>query len=167
MRIEPERVPLRRARARPADGGEPAAAAVPGGRLPSLLGYNLRLAQVRVFQDFAATMQAFDLTPGQLGALLLIESTPGLSQSALGIALGIERSSVVPLIDHLQARGLVRRAVRADDRRAHALALSETGVALLHRLSPALERHERRIARRLSADERARLIVLLARVAAS
>jgi DNA-binding MarR family transcriptional regulator len=136
------------------------------GRLASLLGYNLRLAQVRVFQDFAVTMAAFALTPGQLGALLLIEARPGLSQSALGAALGIDRSSVVPLIDGLQARGLVRRAARADDRRAHALELSEAGAALLRRLTPALERHERRIARRLTAPERARLIDYLSRVAA-
>jgi DNA-binding MarR family transcriptional regulator len=135
------------------------------GLLPNLLGYNLRLAQVRVFQDFAGAMAEFGLTPGQLGAMLLIEARSGLSQSALASALGIDRSSAVPLIDGLQNRGLVRRSAHADDRRKHALALTAAGTALLERLKPQLDAHERRIARRLSTAERARLIESLGRVA--
>ena len=48
-------------------------------------------AQVRVFQDFAAAKTGLQLTPGQVGALLLIEANQGLSQSQLGAALGIDR----------------------------------------------------------------------------
>jgi DNA-binding MarR family transcriptional regulator len=135
------------------------------GRLGGLLGYVLRSAQVRVFQDFAASLDDLGLTPGQLGALLLIEANSGLSQTELGAALGIDRSSVVPLIDKLQARNLVRRLVKASDRRAHALELAEDGVALLRRLAPRLEAHERRIAADLSAAERKTLMELLVRVA--
>jgi DNA-binding MarR family transcriptional regulator len=144
-----------------------AADAVDGelGRLGRLLGYVLRSAQVRVFQDFAASLDDLGLTPGQLGALLLIEANAGLSQTELGAALGIDRSSVVPLIDKLQGRGLVRRLVKASDRRTHALELAEEGVALLSRLAPRLEEHERRIAADLSAAERTMLMDLLARVA--
>ncbi|MBI3452321.1 MAG: MarR family transcriptional regulator [Rhodospirillales bacterium] len=135
------------------------------GRLPGLLGYTLRRAQLRVFQDFAASMDGEGLTPGQIGALLLIKANRGLSQSDLGVALGIDRSSVVPLIDRLQARDLVRRAAHASDRRAHALELSEAGEAALIRLLSRLEAHERRIAAHLSAGERRTLMDLLARVA--
>src|SRR5256885_12550863 len=71
------------------------------GRLEPLLGYALRSAQIRVFQDFANEMKELGLTPGQLGTLFLIEANRGLSQSELGAALGIHRSSVVPLIDRL------------------------------------------------------------------
>ena len=135
------------------------------GRLEPLLGYALRRAQVRVFQDFAAEMKEFGLTPGQLGALLLIEANKGLSQSELGGALGIDRSSVVPLIDRLQRRGWVRRAARATDRRAHALELAAGGIALMERLLPRLAAHEQRIAARLPAAERQRLFDLLSRIA--
>jgi DNA-binding MarR family transcriptional regulator len=135
------------------------------GRLEKLLGYALRRAQVRVFQDFAAEMKEFGLTPGQLGALLLIEANKGLNQSELGNALGIDRSSVVPLIDRLQRRGWVRRAARASDRRAHALELAPGGAALIQRLMPHLEAHEVRIAAGLSPAERERLFALLSGVA--
>lgn len=135
------------------------------GRLAGLLGYALRRAQVRVFQDFAASMNRFALTPGQVGALLLIEANPGLSQTALGAALGIDRSSVVPLIDRLQERRFVRRMAHARDRRAHALALTQTGTAFVRRFVATLERHEDRIVERLTAAERKQLIDLLNRVA--
>ncbi len=135
------------------------------GRLERLLGYALRRAQFGVFQDFAAEMKEFGLTPGQLGALLLIEANKGLSQSELGLALGIDRSSVVPLIDRLQKRGWVRRAPRISDRRAHALELAPGGVALLTRQQPRLDAHEERIAADLSPAERQRLFDLLTRVA--
>lgn len=135
------------------------------GRLEQLLGYSLRRAQIRVFQDFEAEMNELGLTPGQLGALFLIEANRGLSQSELGIALGIDRSSVVPLIDRMQKRGWVRRAARVSDRRAHALELASAGVALLGRLMPRLEAHEARIAGGLTAAERKRLFELLAKVA--
>src|SRR5690242_8667438 len=135
------------------------------GRLEPLLGYALRSAQVRVFQDFAQEMKELGLTPGQLGTLFLIEANRGLNQSELGAALGIDRSSVVPLIDRLQKRGWVRRAQRATDRRAHALELAPGGAALLARLSPRLEAHETRIAADLTPGDRQRLLDLLAKVA--
>lgn len=135
------------------------------GRLEHLLGYALRRAQVRVFQDFDAEMKELGLTPGQLGALFLIEANRGLSQSELGNALGIDRSSVVPLIDRLQKHGWVRRAARSSDRRAYALELAPGGIALLARLLPRLEAHETRIAARLSSGERKQFFELLDKVA--
>jgi DNA-binding MarR family transcriptional regulator len=120
---------------------------------------------MRVFQDFAAAMEAVGLTPGQLGALLMIEANRGLSQSQLGAALGIDRSSVVPLLDRLQALALIRRTAHASDRRTHALELSEGGAELIRRLLPLLESHERRIGAKLSASERRTLMQLLDRIA--
>lgn len=156
-------MPLRAASLRLAP--EPPRAGAREGRLAGLLGYAVRRAQLRVFQDLAATMDRFGLTPGQVGALLLIEANRGLSQTELGAALGIERSSVVPLIDQMEAKGLVHRLAHARDRRAHALALSEAGMTLVRRFLPALERHERRIAKSLNAAERKQLLDLLNRVA--
>ena len=153
-------------------GGPPREAAIAAksdgpdqARLDALLGYALRRAQLRVFADFESSLGAAGgPTPGRLGALLLIESNPGLTQTALGRALGIDRSSVVPLVARLMREGLVRRDAHAD-RRAHALALAAEGVALLARLRPALSAHEKRIARALRPAERRELMRLLARVA--
>ena len=135
------------------------------GLLTTLLGYNLRRAQVAVFQNFAAEVGASELTPGQFGVLVVIDANPGLSQTQLGNALGIDRSTVVAVIDRLESRGLVARQPAPSDRRSHALYLSDSGKTTLRRLTERVRAHERAIARDLSAEEQGRLIELLRRVA--
>lgn len=133
------------------------------GLLPGLLGYALRRAQVAVFADFARAVP--ELTPGQFGVLALIERNAGLSQSELGEALGVDRSTVVTTLDRLEARALLARAPSPSDRRAHALELTPKGRALLADAGLRVAAHEARIAQALSDDERRQLMALLARVA--
>jgi DNA-binding MarR family transcriptional regulator len=142
-----------------------AAPALRLGLLPGLLGYHLRRAHAAVFQDFAREMAGLDVTPGQVGVLQVIAANPGLSQTALGQAIGIDRSTVVAVIDRLEARGLVVRAVSATDRRSHALRLSPEGVRVLAEIERRVLVHEKRISRGLGAAERELLIALLRKVA--
>jgi DNA-binding MarR family transcriptional regulator len=135
------------------------------GLLPTLLGYQLRRAQIAVFQDFARAMADFDITPGRFGVLEVIAANGGLSQSELGAILGIDRSTVVAVIDRLEADGLVRRMKAPNDRRSHALRLSEKGAVTLAVLEQRVAAHERDIASALSAAERKTLLNLLARIA--
>jgi DNA-binding MarR family transcriptional regulator len=154
----------RAARSDPRPAARPVAPALDRGVLEELLGYHLRRSQVAVFQDFAQTMGGMELTPGQFGVLALIQANPGLSQSALGQAMGVDRSTVVAVIDKLEGRGLVQRTAAANDRRSNALRLSAEG---LKRFAAALKRiysHEKQITKRLSATERTQLLSLLRRV---
>lgn len=48
-------------------------------------------------------------------------------QSAVGAALGIDRTSVVALIDELETAGLVRRERDPDDRRSYCIVLTAKG----------------------------------------
>ena len=147
------------------DKGDRAGNGVALGMLTELLGYHLRRAQVAVFQHFTQTTGAAEITPGQFGVLTVIDSNPGLSQTQLGNALGIDRSTVVAVIDRLESRGLVTRAVSPSDRRSHALRLSDEGTRLLRRLEELVRAHERHIARDLTAEEKQHLIELLDRIA--
>lgn len=131
------------------------------GVLPELIGYHLRRAQVHLFADFARTMSEAQLTPGQFGVITLIGANPGLTQSALSRAVGIERSTMVAVIDTLQARGLVERRPSPIDRRSYALMLTVAGIALLEKLTPLVRAHERNVARRLSVADKDKLIELL------
>ena len=149
------------AKARPAKGN---AQAADFGFLPNLLGYHLRRAQSAVFQDFAASMNGTDVTPGQFGVLALIEANAGLSQTRLAEILGIDRSTLVAVIDKLERQGLVERAARPNDRRSHALKLSRLGESRFEALARRVKQHEAHIARRLSARERRTLIELLQRI---
>ena len=73
--------------------------------LPDLIGYNLRRAEAAMMQDFVRALGELGITPGQFGTLVLIDANSGLNQTALGNALGIDRSTVVSVIDRLEARG--------------------------------------------------------------
>ncbi len=134
------------------------------GLLGGLLGYSLRRAQLRAFQDFAATMAPFDISPGQLGVLLLIDANPGMNQSALARAMGLDRSTIVAVIDRLEGRGLISRRPVPEDRRSYALVLTDTGRLFIQDIEPHLKDHEDRLAAGLSTTERRTLNDLLRRI---
>mgnify|MGYP003345785943 FL=1 len=136
------------------------------GLLPSLLGYALRRTQSAVFADFAATFARAGetLTPGEFGLLVLVERNAGMSQMALARALGIDRSTLVPILNRLQARGFLLRNASPTDGRTHALALTPAGEKALARFARLVRAHEKRIAGRLSAAETRALIELLDKV---
>jgi DNA-binding MarR family transcriptional regulator len=131
------------------------------GALPELLGYRLRLAQQAVFRDFAASVQG--LSPGRVGLLIYIDANPGVTQSRLAEAAQRDRSTMVGVLDHLEARGLLERR-RGADRRTNGLWLTRAGRSLLARALRGIARHERRIASRLSTAERRQLLALLGKI---
>jgi len=132
------------------------------GALPGLLGYRLRLAQQAVFRDFAASVQG--LSPGRVGLLMLVEANPGITQSRLAEAARRDRSTMVGVLDQLEARGLIERR-RGADRRSNGLWLTRRGRAFLARALRSIAAHERRIAARLSAAEHRQLLALLGKIA--
>jgi DNA-binding MarR family transcriptional regulator len=133
------------------------------GPLPELIGYRLRLAQQTVFRDFAASVRG--ISPGRIGMLLLVEANPGVTQSRLAAAVGRDRSTMVGVLDQLEAKGLVERR-KGIDRRTNGLWLTRAGRSLLARAKRAIADHEQRVASRLSAAERTKLLELLGRIGA-
>lgn len=143
----------RRKRARPAAGL---------GLLPTLVGYQLRLAQRAIFADFAESVGTDAVSPGLFGILVIVEANPGLTQQALANAAHLDRSTMVTVLDKLEDRGLVER--RAADRRSNGLFLTAEGSRLLRALKRKVVQHERRIVKNLSAKERDLLVTLLQRI---
>jgi len=94
--------------------------------------------------------------------LVLIEANPGLKQQRLADAAHLDRSSLVPVIDKLEARGLVER--RAADRRSNGLYLTDAGTALVRALRRRVQQHERRVVEGLSLREQKELMRLLGRI---
>ena len=127
------------------------------GPLERRLGYFLRRAQIAVFRDFFSSFAVFDIRPAQYSVLTVVETNPGLKQTAVGDALGIKRANLVPMIDALEARGLLRRDPAPNDRRGYALRLTPSGEALIRELHAAGERHEARIAAAIGRETYQRL----------
>jgi DNA-binding MarR family transcriptional regulator len=132
------------------------------GLLPGLIGYQLRLAQRAIFADFADTVGAEGISPGLFGILVIVEANPGLRQQRLAEAAHLDRSSLVPVIDKLEARGLVER--RAADRRSNGIYLTQQGAALLRALKRRVRSHEQRVVENLSQREQRELVRLLRRI---
>ena len=131
------------------------------GMLPDLIGFNLRCAQLELFQHFGATVGKDGISAPQFGTLLLIEANPDISQSAIAEALRFDRSTLVQIIDRLESRGLVERHVSPTDRRSHALRITDDGITMLSELKEQAIAHEDDVAAGLNAEERAQFISLL------
>jgi DNA-binding MarR family transcriptional regulator len=94
---------------------------------------------------------------------VIIEANPGLAQSRLAEAVGLDRSTLVPLLDRFEAEGVVERRAGAD-RRSNGLFLTPEGKRFLARVKRRVEEHEKRLLERLTAVERAALFQLLERL---
>ena len=134
------------------------------GMLTSLVGYQLRMAQIALFRDFAQGPGGEDVTPGLFGVLVIIEANPDLKQSELARATHLDRSTVVTVIDNLERRGLVERRTAQHDRRSNAIRLTEAGTALLRKLKRMVSQHEKRLLANFSAAERDTFLALLQKV---
>jgi DNA-binding MarR family transcriptional regulator len=129
------------------------------GVLAGLLGYRLRVAQQAVFRDYARAIP--EASPGRAGILFLIDANPGVTQSRLAQAVGLDRSTLVGVLHELE--GLVERR-RGTDRRTNGLWLTRTGRALVESLKRRIRVHERRVAARLTPAERSQLLALLEKI---
>jgi len=134
------------------------------GLLPGLVGYQLRMAQIALFRDFADGLGEFDVTPGLFGVLVIIEANPDLKQTELARATHLDRSTVVSVIDNLERRGLVERRSALNDRRSNALRLTADGTALLRKLKRQVNLHEKRLIANFSETERLQFLALLQKV---
>jgi DNA-binding MarR family transcriptional regulator len=133
--------------------------------LDDRLGFWLRLAQQAAFEAFHRTMAPLGLTPGRLGALLLLDAQPGMRQSALAEALRVKPSNLAVMLDGLEADGLILRAEDVQNRRANLLRLTPSGRALLKRARAQEALVEAELAAGMDQAERDRLLAALRRIA--
>jgi len=103
------------------------------GELSELLGYSLKRAQLRIFEDFVRCVAPLQLTPAQFSVLLLLDRNPGRNQTEIAATLGILRPNFVAMLDGLESRDLCARMRSTNDRRSHNLVLTDKGRAVLAR----------------------------------
>jgi DNA-binding MarR family transcriptional regulator len=150
------------------DPAEPAeeTQAVQLGELSELLGYALKRAQLKVFEDFLHCVAPLQLTPAQFSVLLLLDRNPGRNQTEIAATLGILRPNFVALLDSLESRDLCTRARSANDRRSHVLMLTEKGRTMLARAKRlVLTKHEARLNELLGPAGREALLAMLTKIA--
>ncbi|HEX6957740.1 MAG TPA: MarR family winged helix-turn-helix transcriptional regulator [Ferrovibrio sp.] len=131
------------------------------GTLPQHVGYLLRLAQLRVWDDFYRRVGDTGISPSLYSALILIERNPGLQQSRLGEALGVARSGAMTMVDRLESLKLVERRADPHDRRAYGLFLTATGRARMSQFIARVQEHDKHITAALTPEEHRELMALL------
>ena len=148
-----------------AEGAEEEAA-LQLGELSELLGYVLKRAQLKVFEDFLRCVAPLQLTPAQFSVLLLLDKNPGRNQTEIASTLGILRPNFVSMLDNLESRDLCTRMRSANDRRSHILVLTDKGRAVLARAKKLVAtKHEARLNVVLGAANREALIAMLSKIA--
>ncbi len=137
------------------------------GTPPGSNGIAFLLSQVGALsaERFAERLRPLGLTPPHAGVLRLVASQPDLNQRRLAALLQSMPSRVVALVDELEARGLVVRERRRDDRRSHVLRLTDDGRKALVSLRRVATAHEAEVTDPLSPAELEQLRCLLTRLA--
>jgi DNA-binding MarR family transcriptional regulator len=136
------------------------------GELSELLGYAMKRAQLKVFEDFLRCVAPLQLTPAQFSVLLLMDRNPGRNQTEIATTLGILRPNFVSMLDGLESRGLCERVRSANDRRSHILLLTDKGRAVLARAKKLVAtKHEARLNELIGPANRVALLEMMARIA--
>ena len=136
------------------------------GELSEQLGYVLKRAQLKVFENFLRCMASLQLTPAQFSVLLLVEKNPGRNQTEIASTLGILRPNFVALLDNLESRDLCARIRSTNDRRSHILVLTDKGKAVLTRAKKLVAtKHESRLNELLGQANRQALLAMLSKIA--
>ena len=129
--------------------------------LQSLVGFNARMAALKIIGQFVPRMAGFGLRVVDFSILSLIHHNPGITSRQLCDTLNLLPPNLVGKIGGLERRGLLLRHPHPLDRRAQSLQLTAEGQALMREAEKAASQLEIEVSQALSAAERRTLIRLL------
>ncbi|MEV6485864.1 MarR family winged helix-turn-helix transcriptional regulator [Streptomyces sp. NPDC051576] len=116
----------------------------PPAPLESRLGYLLKHAQARLARTSAEALAPYGVDGHQLAVLVVLSAGEPLSQVEAAGRLGVDRTTMVSLIDGLEENGLVERRRSPRDRRKNIVELTPAGQDCLRRAERARRAAERR-----------------------
>jgi DNA-binding MarR family transcriptional regulator len=126
--------------------------------LQAALGFRLRVAWGAMERYFFECFQAENIAPATYAILVLVAANPGCLAAEICAVTAISSANIIPYIDELVERGLLRREVGARDRRVKHLYLTDEGASHL----VALRRIEKRVVahfeKKLGAQNLSKLI---------
>ena len=124
----------------------------PGPELSRRLGYLLKHAQLLMAELNAKALAPYGLNGREVAVLLVIADREPTSQQQAAQRLGIDRTTMVAMLDALEGKGLVSRHPDADDRRRNVVELTDAGKDTLRRAAKASDDAERQFLAPLSAQ---------------
>jgi DNA-binding MarR family transcriptional regulator len=93
----------------------------------SRLGYLLKHAQHRLFELTNKALAPYGIVGRELAVLLVLDGSEPASQLDMANRLGIDRTTMVAMLNTLEDKGLVQRTMHGSDRRKNVVELTPTG----------------------------------------
>ena len=137
-----------------------------GPQLSRRLTYLLKRAALELEELHQQHLAPAGISARELGVLLLLDAREPESQQQVAGRLGVDRTTMVSLVDGLEDKGLVARRPDAGDRRRNVIELTQAGEATLARATRASDAAEQQLLAGLSDAEATQLRDLLSRIAA-
>jgi MarR family 2-MHQ and catechol resistance regulon transcriptional repressor len=124
---------------------------------------SLRYTEDVLEQACGPILGQYGLSKSSVNVLMLLRHGPaeGMQLHDLGDLLLVSRANITGLIDHLEQREYVTRAVDPSDRRARFARITQKGMELLDAFMPLQYRNVKSMLRGLSDAEKATLLRLL------
>jgi len=115
----------------------------------------------------ADALESIRLTTALFALLNVLGAREGAIQQEIGAELGIDPSTMVSLIDQLEAAGLAKRRPHPKDRRAREVVITAKGRRALKRARGMASQVQDEVLGGLTAAERRELLTLLRRALSS
>ena len=135
-----------------------------GPRLSARLGYLLKRAFLDLEDLHREHLEPLGINGRELSVRLLLQAREPESQQETAERLQVDRTTMVALLDGLEAKNLVARQADPADRRRNVVVLTKGGRRTLERALKASDKAEARLLRSLGETEQRQLRSLLARI---
>ncbi len=116
-----------------------------------VLGYLLKHAHLKLTALTDAALEPFGIDSKDFGMLRVLAHREPASQLQVAQTLGIDRTTMVALLDALEGKGIVRRRPDPTDRRRNVVELTEPGLTTFDGAQVAYAEAERAFLTKLSA----------------
>jgi DNA-binding MarR family transcriptional regulator len=136
----------------------PTLPAVPLASRPGFLIRRLNQIHQAIFFD---ECKDFNITSVQYGALSALSAVPGLDQKALGMVVGLDRTTTAGVLKRLEERGLITRQQSPSDGRAKNAFLTTEGQRITKVMYAAMLTAQERFIAPLSTGDSKSLLALL------
>jgi DNA-binding MarR family transcriptional regulator len=118
---------------------------------PTLL--MIKLGRITMHR-FTEALEPFGLRPRHVAALIELRDQGELTQQALCGQLHLDPTNLVAILNDLEQRGYATRRRDPEDRRRHIVAVSKKGIAVIDKVSAAMDRVEGDLLAGLEPSER-------------
>jgi DNA-binding MarR family transcriptional regulator len=124
-----------------------------GRNVTGSLGYLLKHAHLQFDTAQSRALESFGLDPRSLGVLRVLASREPTSQQEVAHLLGVDRTTMVALLDSLEQQGIVSRRPSTGDRRRNVIELTSEGSDVYARAEATAKAVEKEFLAQLSPSD--------------